>query len=315
MKFDSVVDAFGGTGSVGYMFKTKGKSVIYNDVMRFNWAIGKALIENDGVKLSPQETETLLVPNDSIEYPTFIFDTFKEVYFTDEENRWLDVVSTNISRIENEYKRALAYFALFQSCLAKRPYNLFHRKNLYLRFQEVERSFGNKTTWDTPFELHFKKFAIHGNQAIFSNGKENSALNFDAMELPTKADLVYIDTPYLSSRGTGVDYFGFYHFLEGLINYEHWGEMINHDLKHKPLIGYKSAWNDKNEISGAFDRLFSRFKNSILVVSYRSDGTPTIDALKSLMRKYKNEVVEVKRKKYKYVLSNRDSEEVLLIGR
>jgi hypothetical protein len=52
----------------------------------------------------------------------------------------------NIGELNNEYKRAIAYSALCQACLAKRPYNLFHRANLYMRTQDVERSFGNKTT-------------------------------------------------------------------------------------------------------------------------------------------------------------------------
>ena len=52
LNFDSVLDAFGGTGSVGYMFKTKKKKVTYNDMLKFNWYIGLALIENDAVKLT-----------------------------------------------------------------------------------------------------------------------------------------------------------------------------------------------------------------------------------------------------------------------
>ena len=42
--------------------------------------------------------------------------------------------------MKNEKKQALAYFALFQSCIIKRPYNLFHRKNLYVRTKEMKRS-------------------------------------------------------------------------------------------------------------------------------------------------------------------------------
>ena len=36
LKFDSVLDAFGGTGCVGYMFKKNGKQVFYNDSLKFN---------------------------------------------------------------------------------------------------------------------------------------------------------------------------------------------------------------------------------------------------------------------------------------
>ena len=97
----------------------------------------KGLIENENICLEEFEIEALLRKDADVEYPDFIERTFKDIYFTDEENRWLDVVSTNIRRMDNSYKQAIAYFALFQSCIIKRPYNLFHRKNLYVRLQEL----------------------------------------------------------------------------------------------------------------------------------------------------------------------------------
>lgn len=313
--FDTAIDAFGGTGSVGYMLKTKGKEVTYNDILKFNWCIGTALIENSEVILSKQDADFLLTRHNGIQYPTFIYDTFKNVYFTDEENRWIDVVATNISLLNDPYKKALAYFALFQSCIIKRPYNLFHRKNLYIRFSDVERNFGNKTTWDTPFEVHFRQFVHEANQAVFSNGRQNTALNLDVFDIEGNFDLVYIDTPYISQKGVGVDYLGFYHFLEGLVNYDKWSEMIDYGTKHRTLKRTDSVWTDKNRIRVAFDKLFNKFKDSILVVSYRSDGIPSITELAALLKKYKSEVEELKRKDYKYVLSTNQSEEVLLIGK
>ncbi|NUQ07011.1 MAG: hypothetical protein HUU31_24225 [Anaerolineae bacterium] len=71
-------------------------------------------------------------------------------------------------------------------------YNLFHRANLYMRTAKVERTFGNKVTWDTPFETHFRQFAGEANQAVFDNERENLAIQLDAQETPVGADLVYI---------------------------------------------------------------------------------------------------------------------------
>jgi len=297
------------------MLKQKGKRVTYNDILKFNWYIGLALIENDSVKLTSDDTNFILAKHGGIKYPSFVYDTFKDIYFTDDENRWIDIVVTNIGLLDDTYKKALAYFALFQTCIIKRPFNLFHRKNLYLRFSEVERNFGNKATWDTPFEIHLRKFVDEANHAVFSNGQHNKALNLDVFDIDGEFDLVYIDTPYISRKGIGVDYFGFYHFLEGLVNYSDWGKMIDHRTKHKRLKGNDSIWIDKNRIHSAFDRLFEKFKNSILVVSYRSDGIPSIEEIENMMRKYKPHLEELKRKNYKYVLSNNHSEEVLLIGR
>ncbi len=197
-KFHTVLDAFGGTGSIAYMFKGKDKKVIYNDILKFNYYIGLALIENGEVKLKDEDICFLLTKHNDIGYPTFIADTFRGIYYTDEENRWIDMVGTNIKFLNDKYKQALAFFALFQACIIKRPFNLFHRKNLYLRFANVKRDFGNKTTWDTPFEIHFKKFIGEANSAVFSNGQDNNALNLDVFDIEGEFDLVYIDTPYIS---------------------------------------------------------------------------------------------------------------------
>ncbi|MFQ6034862.1 MAG: DNA adenine methylase [Sedimentisphaerales bacterium] len=315
LKFNTVLDAFGGTGSVGYMLKTKSKQVTYNDILKFNWYIGTALIENSEVKLAEKDVEFLLEEHNSINYPTFVYDTFKDIYFTDEENKWIDIVVTNIGSLKDFYKKALAYFALIQTCIIKRPYNLFHRKNLYIRLSDVQRNFGNKVTWDTPFEVHFRQFVAEANQAVFCNERQNKALNLDVFDVEGKFDLVYVDTPYISRKGVGVDYFGFYHFLEGLVNYPRWPEMIDYRTKHKRLRKKSSVWTDKNKIYAAFDKLFNKFKDCILVVSYRSDGIPSIDELITLLKKYKPNVEGLKRKNYKYVLSTNHSEEVLLIGK
>ena len=171
LKFESCLDAFGGTGTISHRLKREFKQVTYNDSLKFNYWFGQALIENSDVLLQENDVEWLLNSYDE-SYPTLIADTFADIYFLEEENRWLDKVITNIHRLENKYKRSLAFFALAQSCIIKRPYNLFHRKNLYVvRTADVERSFGNKTSWDRPFESWFRHFAMEANQAVFSSGK------------------------------------------------------------------------------------------------------------------------------------------------
>jgi uncharacterized protein YfbU (UPF0304 family) len=90
--------------------------------------------------------------------------------------------------------------------------------------------------------------------------------------------------------------------------------MIDYRTKHRRLKSKPSAWIDRNKIHSAFDRLFAKFKESTLVVSYRSDGIPTIDELVAMLKKYKRRVHEIKRKDYKYALSANEVAEVLLIG-
>lgn len=317
LEFETVLDAFGGTGSVSYMFKKMGKQVTYNDILKFNYYIGKAIIENQNEKLTNQDIEFLLKRHENINYPDFIFKEFEEIYFTSEENKWLDMVITNIENIENVEKKSMAYFALFQSCIIKRPYNLFHRKNLYVRTADVKRNFGNKKTWDTPFEEHFRKFIEEVNNAVFYNGKQNMSINKDVFNIEGEYDLVYIDSPYVSEKGSGVDYLDFYHFLEGMVNYNEWKEKIEYSTKNKRLIRNTNIkkWADKKEIKNCFEKLFEKFKKSIIVISYRSDGIPSVKELENMLKKYKKEVIEVKSTSYKYALSKTKTEEILIIGK
>lgn len=314
LEFHTILDAFGGTSVVSYKMKQKGKKVTYNDILSFNHTIGKALIENGSETIDQNDLQLLLSKQDGIIYPDFIEQTFKDVYYTDTENRWLDMIITNINLMNNEYKQALALFALFQSCIIKRPYNLFHRKNLYIRFQEVKRTFGNKVSWDTPFEVHFKNFIREANNAVFSNSEENFSINKNVLEIDNNFDLVYIDSPYISENGVGLDYLDFYHFLEGIMNYNQWGGLIDHKSKHKRLKLNGSEWSKKDKIEVAFEKLFTQFKDSILVISYRSDGIPSIEQLKSILEKNGKAVTVYESKEMKYVLSTKKSSEILIVA-
>lgn len=314
LNFTTCLDAFGGTGAVAYLLKQKGKKVTYNDILRFNYYIGLAIIENDREHLEYEEIDWLLQRHPEIKYPSFIYNNFVDIYYTDEENIWLDQTLTNIRQLSNPYKFALAFFALCQACIVKRPYNLFHRKNLYIRLAEVKRSFGNKTTWDKPFEEWFRIFAEEANQAVFSNGHQNKSLNLDAINVTGQYDLVYIDTPYISKQGVAVDYLDFYHFLEGLTIYDEWDKHIDHRSKHHRLKRQASEWTDRFKIHNAFDNLFKKYQESIIIVSYRSDGIPSERELFDILSKYKKVYVR-HFGHYKYVLSNNnESKEILLIG-
>jgi len=110
-----------------------------------------------------------------------------------------------------------------------------------------------------------------------------------------------------------VDYKDFYHFLEGISNYELWEEEIDKKSKHLRLKKVKTIWEDRNEIYLAFDNLFKNFKDKIIVVSYRAGGVPSEEEMTSLLKRYKKEI-KVIRKQYKYALSLNGSKELLFIA-
>jgi adenine-specific DNA methylase len=313
--FDSALDAFGGTGAVSYLLKTCGKAVTYNDYLTSNATCAMAFVANDDTRVEPNEVDDLMVRHGGQAYDTLIERVYQDIFFLPEENCWLDVVAQNILRVADPIKRAIAFYALAQSCIAKRPYNLFHRANLYMRTADVERSFGNKATWDKPFEEHFREFVDEINTKVYNSGRPCRVICSDALEVEPAFDLVYIDTPYLNRSGVGVDYADFYSFLEGLANYETWESRIDLRRKHRPFKGPQSPWNDQKKIHEAFRRLFERFHRSTIVVSYRSDGIPSEAELVRLLTRVKRNVRVHHSGDYKYVLStNNESKEILLIG-
>ncbi|MEA3310398.1 MAG: DNA methyltransferase, partial [Chloroflexota bacterium] len=86
--------------------------------------------------------------------------------------------------------------------------------------------------------------------------------------------------------------------------------------KHRRLKRRPCVWTDKEQIYTAFERLFAHYQESILVVSYRSDGIPSEQEILSLLQLYKQNVHVERFRHYKYVLStNHRADELLFIAR
>jgi adenine-specific DNA-methyltransferase len=315
--FRSVLDVFGGSGSVGLLFKRYGKQVFYNDLMKFNQIIGTAVIENDSVTVTPEEVDAVLQFK-SNNYHDFIRKEFAGIYFLDEENAWLDKVIKNIGEVEDRLKRAILLSSLFQACLAKRPFNLFHRANLNIRVATVERTFGNKTTWERPFSELLKRYVAEYNNAVFDNGQDNRVIGgYDSLAAPNGVDLVYIDPPYFSQTAShGTNYMTFYHFLEGLSEYEGWSEKIKSSTgKTKRISDTEeiSRFVRKSQIPSSFEKLLRRYKDNLVVLSYQSNGIPSKDEIISMFQTLGKKVT-VHTKAHRYVLSSKSGEELLFIA-
>ena len=337
IEFTTALDVFGGTGVVSYLMKRMDKQVTFNDHLRANYWSAVGLIENGSVRITDEDRSLLLksVSAPGPEEPGFIEKTFEGVYFTSEENRWLDNMIVAIENLLDMYdpcvarfKKALALYAVFQSSLRKRPFNMFHRANLQLRLREVHRSFGNLTTWNTPFSQHFNHFLDEANNLVFDNGKANLVFCEDARDWvpPNTVDLVYIDPPYVSTppQWHTVDYAPKYHFLEGLVRYEEWPTLINTDSLRKEIRdGYRPWATEEERLAGAplttLGQIFERYQASIIVVSYRDPGFPSIEALSAALRNIKPRV-QVFRWPHRYALAKQIqgeqliAHEVLLVG-
>lgn len=337
LKFTNVVDLMAGTGSVAYMLKSMGKRVISNDYLCSNHATLLAFIQNSSTRLHDDDLAWLLQRHRNVQYSSFIADTFQGFYFTKAENAWLDLVAGNISALTGSdtskirYKKALAQHALVQACLMKRPFNLFHRKNLYIRTAKVERTFGNKTTWDTPFPILFKRLVQEGNKYIFQNGHRNQALQEDAIDVRSRdAEFVYIDPPYFRSQRDRAlsNYRLLYHFVEGLVQYDRWGELLDPSLRLRALRsnGFSTETLyvcERNTFKETFlnwlEEVLSAWPNAQIAMSYKHPGVPGSDSIKRVIEKTGRKV-SVRRRAYSYALNHqngtpRHNVELLMLGK
>lgn len=291
---DTVVDLFSGSGIVGYMFKAQGKSVISNDYMAMSATFTKAMIENNTVTLPLEEAERLLVTHKESDH--FVSTKFKGLYYTDEENDLIDTLRTNIAAIRDPYKHAIAMTALIRACTKKRPRGIFtytgHRYDDGRK--DLQKSLAEQ----------FLDAVEAVNSAVFDNGKVNRSKHGDAMDLRVEqADLVYIDPPYYSPLSDN-EYVRRYHFVEGLAR--DWkGVEIQENTQTKKFKSYPTPFSTRKGAADAFDRLFKKFANSILIVSYSSNSLPTQDEMVAIMAKYKKHV-EVIPIDYKYSFGNQN---------
>ena len=316
LEFDSFLDVFGGTGVVSYIMASHGKTVTYNDIFTFNCKIAEALLTTTRGTLTVQDALSLLQPLEGIKYHHYIEDIFKGIYYTDDENRTIDTIVQNIGYFPQQ-QQASAYYVLFQSCLIKRPFNLFHRRNLNLRENHVNSNFGNYITWEKSFETLFMQFTDELNKFQFQHVPNVTIANYPALKCPYMADLVYIDTPYFNKKPGGLSYHSRYHFLEGLVFYEDIPRCVNYQKANREIEIHKnSEFEIRSQFKNELDELFGHYPNSTIMMSYTSEGYPSIEELVSLLRRHRNHVETIYFGKYNFALNrnNKNRQEVVIIA-
>jgi DNA adenine methylase len=277
IEFESVFDCFAGSNVVGYFLKSQGKKVITNDFMAFSHITSKAIIENSRHQLNSVDLKLLLKKNSN---NGFIQSTYKDIFFSDTENEFLDRVRQNISELDNEYKVALSLSALVRACIKKRARGIFTFVG--------ERYNDGRADMKKTIEEHFIESIDIFNQAVFDNGKKNESYNLRSEDISVKADLVYFDPPYFTTNSDN-DYVRRYHFVEGLVR--NWqGIRIQEHSVVKKFESYKSPFSKKDTAYSAFETLFKKNQSSIIAISYSSNSLPSKNELIQMLSKYKSNV-------------------------
>lgn len=313
--FNTVLDGFGGTASVSLLFKAMGKNVTFHDGLLCNTIAAQALLAEELPFADIGEAHSFI---DSIApFRGFISEVFAEMYYTDEENCWLDGAATAIHQLTDPAQRSVYFYCLFQACLKKRPFNLFHRANLNLRLnRDVTRSFGNLVTWETSFP-DLMKASFPDVVGAASPGTQPVTIlpHGDIGRLNGGYDLVYLDPPYVSGSKTSDDYLKRYHFLEGLSTYAEWESKINHASKIKSMqpCSYIHEWQNKQVFREHLFDVIHAHRRSVVVLSYLAGAYPSEEEITNHFRK-NFAYVSVLKKDFCHALAKEKKIELLFIG-
>ena len=280
---ETVLDAFSGTSVVGYIFKSRGKRVIGNDFLKFNFHIGKAVIENKDQILDENDLQILFQKNKGA--GTLITDVFTGVFFEKEQAQFLDNFRANVDLLENDEKKSLAFTVMSRALTRKILLGHFAHLSA-LRYSKDPLRIKRNPTIARPLKDLFIELVDEYNDAVFDNGKDNEFYCEDTITLLKKldgVDLVYFDPPYC---GCHPDYQAFYHFLETFVEYWKDKEFVNGTKSYFPKK--ESGFVQKSEIVDSFTKLFEASRHiPYWLISYNSKSYPEKDIMIDLIKKHK----------------------------
>ncbi len=290
---DTLLDLFCGGCSISYFFKAKGKRIISNDAMASSFALAKALIENPSERISKSEIDMLLSQNNK--NSNYFENKYSNIKFFKEECIFLDNIRSNIELLKNEYKQNLVFASMRRAMIRKMPYSRFNIPwALIKKLRDEELSYkrwGRRRSYhNLPFEVHLLESIKMYNEAVFTNRRDNIAMNVDAISALIKvkdADAVYFDPPYAGKMN---DYYGFYGFIDEFIT-----------LKEPQK--FANDFTRKTTILKLFDKMFASASHiPVWLISYNSRSFPKKDVILSMLGKYgKVETVEME---HQYKLTN-----------
>lgn len=290
----TVLDAFSGSQSIAYMFKQLGKKVITNDFLSFNNSIGKALIENPNNKLDSSDVDILFSNNDNPIQFNLIEDLYSNLFFLAEDAAFADSFRSNVHKLSNQYKQALALTVMCRSMTRKVTMGHFAHTQALAYALDPIRVKRNRSLI-RPLKDIFLDLLPGYNAAVFDNAKENVSYNKNILDLLPKlknVDLVYFDPPYCNSHA---DYQSFYHLLETYVEYWKDKRFVNGTKRYEPKR--YSGFDKNGEAVSNLQLMFERATHiPVWLVSYNDRSYPDIETMVSLIKPYRN--VKVERKTY-----------------
>lgn len=288
----TVLDAFAGSQTMAFVFKQQGKKVIANDFLKFSTLIGKALVENPCYTLGQDDIDILFSENADPARFNLMQQLFSGLFFLPADAAFADNFRSNVQRLDNEYKQALALSVMNRSMTRKVTMGHFAHTQALSYAADPARVKRNRSL-TRPLKDLFLDLLPEYNAAVFDNGQANVSYNENILGLLPclkDVDVAYFDPPYCDSHA---DYQSFYHLLETYTEYWKDKKFVNGTRRYEPKR--YSGFDKKNEAIGNLRLMFELSRDIPLwLVSYNDRSYPDIDTLVDIIKPFRNVKVEKK---------------------
>lgn len=303
IKDGTILDIFAGGCSVSYALKSKGYSVISNDILFADYVIAKALIENSNKTLSLSVFDRK-VNEERVKELTEKFSFLTNCLYYPEEVQELSrlvAISEKLKGSEKYMMLALIRRAMIRKLPYSRmnvPWNQIQKlrdEEYSYRKYKRKRAYHNQT-----FESHIRENITEYNNAVFM-GKPCKVFNNDALDMVKKidyVDVVYIDPPYPSTMN---NYDGFYGLFDKMFD------------KKKEHVDYTQRTSFIDNMNKLIRKLVGKTK--YIVLSQNTHVQPEPEEIERMLKNYGK--VTMKEKKHNYQVTGKEkknaSNELLFI--
>lgn len=262
-------DLFAGTGIVGQTYKSKGSTVISNDIQYYSYVLNKHYIEN----IPELDTSLLDTLNNLQPVEGFIYKNYCEGsgsgrnYFTNENGMKCDAIRLELEKLRRTGKINDQVYYYFLASL----------------INSIDK-YANTASVYGAFLKHIKKSAQKDFQLELLSvipGIIGKAYNEDINDLIKKiqGDVLYLDPPYNARQ-----YCSNYHVLETIARYDN--PKLTGVSGLRDSTEQKSKFCSKRTVIDTFEDLIKNAQFKYIFLSYNNEGLMSLDTIKDIMSKY-----------------------------
>lgn len=262
-------DLFAGTGIVGQTYKSKGCTVISNDIQYYSYVLNKHYIEN-----IPELDSGLLEHLNKLPYAEgFIYNNYcagsgsGRNYFTNENGKKCDAIRIELEKLHTSGQIDDHLYFYYLASLITSIDKYANTAAVYGAFLKHIKKSAQKE-----FQLELLP-VISGNIGKVYNEDINTLVrNIDG-------DVLYLDPPYNARQ-----YCSNYHVLETIARYDN--PRLSGVTGLRDSSAQKSRFCSKRTVTSTFEDLIKNANFKYIFLSYNNEGLMNLDTIKEIMSRY-----------------------------